>query len=120
LISPVTLAAAIAWPSFIQRRPRDALPLLLGIALYFGVMATWIAYHGGACYGPRLIMPVVPLIFASLVTLRESGWWRIWWFRVVFGVLTAISILFNAVAAFCATQVWNTHPLRVVSNYFKA
>ncbi len=46
------------------------LPVYVGFCFYFLVIALWPEWHGGHCFGPRLIVPALPLL---LVGLRRIG-----------------------------------------------
>ncbi|HWB14524.1 MAG TPA: hypothetical protein VG826_35195 [Pirellulales bacterium] len=113
-MAPALLPVIAAWPTFLRRHPREALALLAASALYFGLMANWIAWHGGACYGPRMIVPILPLLFAGAAVMPICGWWS---FRPLRGAAIGaclLSILFNGVAAFSHGQVWMCHPVDVM------
>lgn len=53
----------------------------------FLVVASWWAWYGGMCFGPRLLLPVVPLASVFLAELIARGAWK-WPIRigVAFGV----------------------------------
>lgn len=77
LYTPPLLAAAGAWPAFARQRRAEA-ALILGLAgstllLY----ASYPVWHGGWCWGPRYLLPVVPLLLvplAGLVERARAGW----------------------------------------------
>ena len=112
--APVALLAAAAWPKFLREHRRDALVLLAGSAGWYCLMAAWVAWHGGACYGPRLILPVIPLFFAPAALIPNCRWWRSRLVRGGAAVAISVSLLMSAVAAFCASYAWRMHPLRAL------
>jgi hypothetical protein len=114
---PAVLPVTAAWPTFLRRHPLDALALLSACGLYFALMAKWIAWDGGACYGPRMIVPILPLFFTAAAVMPSCGWWS---FKPARGAAIGacvLSILFNAVAAFSHGQAWNNHPIDVVETW---
>lgn len=113
-MAPAVLPVAAAWPTFLRRYPLDASALLSASAMYFALMAKWIAWDGGACYGPRMIVPVLPLFFAAAAVMPACRWWS---FRPARGAAIGaclLSLAFNAVAAFSHGQAWGKHPVDVV------
>lgn len=76
-LSPVLLLGALAWPRLRRTAPRAAWLIagqLLVLALFFAAFDGW---HGGWCWGPRYLLPTVPLL-AALVGcwLARRGVWR--------------------------------------------
>jgi hypothetical protein len=113
--SPALCVSALALPPWFQNHRRDAILMTLAVVLYVGLMAQWVNWGGGTCYSARLIVPIVPFLFAPLPLLFESEIWED--YRVVRRVgivLMAVSILFAAVAAFGCDYVWTKHPLQVL------
>jgi hypothetical protein len=116
-MAPAVLPVMAAWPTFLRRHPREALALLAASGLYFGLMANWVAWHGGACYGPRMIVPILPLLFAGAAVMHTCGWWS---FKPLKGAAIGaclLSVLFNGVAAFSHGQVWMRHPVDVIAGW---
>lgn len=113
-MAPAALPVIAAWPTFLRRYPMDALALLCASLLYFALMAKWIAWHGGACFGPRMIVPILPLLFVPAAVMPACRWWSYKPLRGAAIGACLLSIGFNAVAAFSHGQVWNKHPLDVV------
>ncbi|HKU43674.1 MAG TPA: hypothetical protein VJR89_36195, partial [Polyangiales bacterium] len=65
--SPVLLAAAWAVPRWYRERPRDLWLIAVPCVLTLCVIAKWWAWSGDWGWGPRLILPVVPLACAPIV-----------------------------------------------------
>ena len=57
------LTVGLCWS--IRRIPLECWPCLAGAAIYIALMCLWHVPKGGYCYGPRLIVPVVPLILLA-------------------------------------------------------
>ena len=43
--------------------------MTLAVLLYGGLMASWAQWWGGPCYSARLILPIVPFLFAPFALL---------------------------------------------------
>jgi hypothetical protein len=72
---PIALVGAVAWW---RRRSEPAAWLVAGLsASYVGVVACWWAWHGAECWGPRLIVPLLPLwVLPAGALLTEGQTWR--------------------------------------------
>jgi len=76
LYAPPLLASVLLWPRF--RRAQPALADFLALAwivapAFFGA---WWAWHGGWSWGPRLLVPLVPLSCLPLGALPDRRRWR--------------------------------------------
>lgn len=76
-------------------------PLLPALAAFLGLFcltAAWAAWHGGSCYGPRLLVPALPALALPLAAA-----WRRWsarpGFRWAFVVATAAGFALQLAAA---------------------
>ncbi len=60
-------------------RPRDATDRIAGwaslavFAAYFAITASWADWSGGACYGPRLLLPALPALFVPALRLWRAS-----------------------------------------------
>ncbi|WP_146509844.1 hypothetical protein [Thalassoglobus neptunius] len=108
MFAPISLLAATKWPEFLERNDERERVLLIGFVSYFAVMASWEVWDGGYCYGPRLILPVVPLFLIPLVDFD-------WSFRTISSRLgwglAVLSIAINGLGAIPYWRAWNQHPL---------
>lgn len=67
LYFPVFIFALIGWPMFFKRNQRDA-QLLIGFgAILFLVTSAFTNWKGSACYGPRYLLPVLPVVSIAFV-----------------------------------------------------
>lgn len=110
LFAPAAIAAAAAWPGLLRTRRRESLILLSAVGLHFALLACYHFWWGGSCYGPRYLVPVLPLFFAATPvpliatnTAAEAS-------RRTVLALYAVSILINVAGAFLAGHAWDVHP----------
>ncbi len=107
-ICPSVLGAILVWPVFLRKQRTWATLLLLSFLLYFTVIALWTYWSGGEGFGPRLIIPVVPLLMLSLVCFNHLA------SRIVKAAvigLSGISIAINALGAILSWQFLFRNPL---------
>jgi hypothetical protein len=110
-IAPLSAIALAGWPALWRRSAARAWAPAAGFALYFFVMASWLDWRGGFCFGPRLIVPVVPFLCLGLVGVGESAWWRRPLLRRGAIALGALSVLMNGWAALHHIAAFDAHPL---------
>lgn len=82
------LAALRYWPRWWR-------PLATGILAWLLLIGAWWTWHGGYCWGPRLLLPVLPLLHLGLAPLWDSfprG-------RRALAALLAASVLLQVVAS---------------------
>jgi len=95
VFTPLVAVAALGWVRELGRPLERPLAATLGGAVlaHWLVMGAWAEWHGGWCWGPRLMSEALPLLFFYLPAgLERAGRW---------GTLAAAaSVLFQAVGAF--------------------
>ena len=64
--APPILAALWAWRRFAQERRRVALTIAALVVTWLAVHATWRDWHGGWSWGPRYLLPILPLLILPL------------------------------------------------------
>ena len=109
--SPIAAAALAGWPYLLKQRPGAALPLASAFGLYLLLTALWSGWTGGHSYGPRLIVPVLPLLLLGLLGLVRSPLWRRGAVRVATGSLAFVSVAFNGWAALDYPEAFDNHAL---------
>jgi hypothetical protein len=90
LVAGVVGAAWAAASSMIARAWRIALPL--GIAGFIVVIAGFPDWDGGRAYGPRYLVPVIPLLAIGVVALLRLARWR-YLIPVLAGLVAASAVL---------------------------
>jgi hypothetical protein len=117
MIAPASVVAAIAWPKFIAMHPKDGLTIIAAFVLYLIMAASWKFWNGATAYAARLIVPVVPLLFVSLVALPMMGLWRFRAFRFVSITICVISIVIGGFASMPYWINWDTNPPLRLAQY---
>jgi hypothetical protein len=76
LYAPPVLLFITGFAAF-SKRHRSHLWLMTALVVYtFGVYSRWWAWHGGWCWGPRFLVPVIPLlVIPGLAAVEQSGRW---------------------------------------------
>lgn len=110
--APVVLVAVALWPRFLREHRAEGLQLLAASGLYFGLMAWWSQWHGGWCYGPRLVMPILPLLLVPLVGVYAGAPFtqsRAW--RIAVPIVCGLSVVINVIGVVGYWHYWGVHPL---------
>jgi hypothetical protein len=66
---PLLLLALVLWPRFLARRRAEALLALGIVAPSLVVFGTYPVWWGGICWGPRYLVPLLPLLLLPLAFL---------------------------------------------------
>ncbi|HVA88508.1 MAG TPA: hypothetical protein VNL71_01565 [Chloroflexota bacterium] len=98
LYAPILFAAAWAWPRFRRRQWSAAgwLCLALSVAAVLGHANTLIVWLGGWAWGPRFVVPILPLAILPLGAWLAEGSriaWRLTWALGALGLLIQIPAL---------------------------
>lgn len=116
IVAPAAALPLLAWPRFARTGGRPALLALAGGTAYLLLMALWLEWHGGFCYGPRLIVPVLPLLFLALAVepWPEIPATRRRWLTLGLGLLVACSFLINLGSVIFFRMYWTGIPWTVI------
>jgi len=85
---PVLVAVLPSLPSLFRRHRLDAILTLLVAAAYVLLYGKWFMWHGGFAWGPRFLLPIIPLLCVALAPLVERLTGRL---RAAFWALFALS-----------------------------
>ena len=85
---PVLVAVLPSLPAFIRRHPLHVTLIVLIAAAYVLLYGKWFMWHGGFAWGPRFLLPIIPLLCVALAPLLERLKGRL---RVAFWALFAVS-----------------------------
>jgi hypothetical protein len=72
--TPVLLISVIAWRRFYQRWPVEAGLILLLFLLRSVFYGRYWAWEGGATWGPRYLVPLIPLLLVPIAFLPRKRW----------------------------------------------
>lgn len=64
---PVLIFAMIGWPMFFRSHTREAQLIVAFAAVLFLVVSAFTNWKGSSCYGPRYLLPVLPLASVPFV-----------------------------------------------------
>ncbi len=71
LFSPLLLLSLIAWPSFMRKNARLSASIATVSLTYTFFYAANFAWHGSPwCWGPRYLVPIIPLLILALSELE--------------------------------------------------
>ncbi len=93
--TPVFALSLFGFRRLWHARPLDARLLVSVIAVYFALFSTWWMWWGGFAWGPRFLLPIIPLLVVALAPLWEDARWRRWVlaFTVISLVVQALAVL---------------------------
>jgi hypothetical protein len=82
--APLVLFAFLGYPAFIRHARRDALLCAGFLAAVVAPLLCYEQYHGEWCYGPRYLVPIMPLVTLPVVFVLQrwshgrstSNYWR--------------------------------------------
>jgi len=95
---PVLVLCLPAAPVFFRRHRVEAALVFLVSACYVLLYGKWFMWHGGYAWGPRFLVPILPLLCLALAPLFD-GWrgMRQWVFGGLFALSAAIQLLASSV-----------------------
>lgn len=109
--APIALVALMGWPRLLKDRPWPAGLVGSAFVVYFVFMALRATWMGGHSYGPRLIVPILPILMLGLLGFLRSELGAVGGVRVAAWGLGLVSIVFNAWAALDYPAAFGSHPL---------
>ena len=108
--APILISALAGWPALLRRHRGPALSVAVSILLYGGLVATYYGWSGGYCFGPRHVVPLLPLLGLGLIPRLENPLPGIWP-RIDIAILGVTSIVINLLGALPYWKFWGGHPL---------
>jgi hypothetical protein len=72
--NPILIVSLLALPLFWRRHRSEALVILAVAALHILVYARWHDWRGGVAWGPRFLVPLLPLLILPLAPLLTEVW----------------------------------------------
>jgi hypothetical protein len=120
LYAPALLLALAAWPGFLRAQRRPALLALGMVVPSLLLVASWLWWHGGHTYGPRLIVPLIPFIFLPMARVGSMPALRRRPVQLTAGALVLLGLAINWQGAFEHRDHLARHPLREEIRWLKA
>jgi hypothetical protein len=109
--APVVALALIGWFRLLREGSGEAWAIACGAGLYYLLFSCWTTWHGGYCFGPRYLVPIIPLIMVGVVKVPEMVRGRGFWVGAAALAVTVLSIQINALGAVPYWRYWYQHPL---------
>jgi len=72
--APPVLAVLVGWWMFWKAHRPEALAIGLHVLGYWMLYGIWWAWHGGWAWGPRFLVPVLPLLLLGLGGVFRAPW----------------------------------------------
>lgn len=108
---PALLVALAGFPALFRGHRREAW-LVVGMAApYCLLMWSWYCWWGGYCYGPRLVAPIIPLLFLGALKVFESFSQLSRGLRRLVVATCSLSLVISAMGAIVHLAFWEKHPL---------
>lgn len=118
--APVLLVALMGWPALLKTRPLEGSLVLAGAGAYWAIFLFVGFWDGGFCYGPRYLLPTIPLLMLGMTQIRSTFAGRTWWGIALAALITVTSVTINALGALPYSRFWDKHPFSLfVSNKAK-
>ena len=117
IVAPAIVIVFAVWPSFFKAHPRDGIVIASAVIVWFVFFASYAYWSGAVCYGPRYLVPVLPLLFVGLANLPHTSLWQNRWGRYGTIIICALSIGINAIAAMKYWKYWDSNPLLSATYY---
>jgi hypothetical protein len=97
--APLAFIGMVMLVPFAHRRPEIGRPLLFAVTCHCLVVIHWWAWHGSFSWGPRLLLPILPLMMIPIADLIERRYELPVWQPRLVGSVAVVSVLINVWAA---------------------
>jgi len=108
---PALLVALAGFPALFRDHRREAWLVLWMSAPYCLLMWSWYCWWGGHCYGPRLLAPIIPLLFLGALKVFEAFSQLSNGLRRLVIATCSVSLLISTLGALVHLAFWDKHPL---------
>jgi hypothetical protein len=73
LFAPMSALAVVGFARLVHRARSFAFGVLTTVVVTFSIVCCWWCWSGGVCWGPRLLLPVLPLAACGAIPLFETS-----------------------------------------------
>ena len=94
--SPIAIVGVIGFRKFYKSYKEEGIFIGLVILFYFYIYSTWSVWEGGLCWGPRLLLPLLPLflLLSTPLFIQAKGK-----YKTTLYLLIAISISVQVISS---------------------
>ncbi len=115
--TPFLVLAVLGATSWIRRggtwAPSIVFPSLGFVCGCLALHASWFSWWGGWCFGPRVLIDLLPALFVLMLPVLPAVEGR-WWSRGLLLLACAVAVSVQAVGAFCYPRgAWDELPVNV-------
>jgi hypothetical protein len=104
---PIIVLAFAGWPAFFRLHRREAILLLACFCMWYFFIASLESWEGGYSYGPRFMVPIIPLLLVGLAGFFHSPskgkLFAFYW-------MGALSIVLNGLGSIPYWKYWSMYP----------
>ena len=111
LYSPVLLASVIGFWRFRHKRPAEAFIAGGSLLALLGLYSSLLDWYGGVAWGPRFLVPVIPLLALPLAEVFASRR------KIVMAGAAALALLSLAVQVAASTATWTEYYDRLATRF---
>lgn len=111
--SPVLLLALPGWLMLRRRFPHLAWLLLALVILQFAMFAAWWSWDGGVAWGPRFLLPIIPLMTLALAPLVAEAARKRWLALILIGFV-GLSFFIQLLGAFYDHLIFLSYQVNVL------
>jgi 4-amino-4-deoxy-L-arabinose transferase-like glycosyltransferase len=111
IFMPVLLLAVVGFPSFLRRHRGEALLLAGLVTVRLVFYSSWYGWDGGENWGPRFLVPVLPLLVLPLAFL--PGWIRPRLSLSILGGLSVMIQVLGQLVSYHSYSIWTVRTMPV-------
>jgi hypothetical protein len=110
LYSPVVLLGLIGIPPSLRSNRMETWLVLIIVVVYVGIFSKWYVWWRGVNWGPRYLLPIVPLLILLAAPLLEDAFRRRHWTsRALVSVLVGVSFAIQLAAVAANYLLYSIH-----------
>ncbi len=111
--SPILLLALPGWLMLRRQISKLAWLILALVILQIAMFASWWSWDGGVTWGPRFMLPIIPLMMLAIVPLIADAAKK-WWLSLILVGFVALSFFIQLLGAFFDHLVFLSYQVNVL------